>query len=214
MMIQALEVLLSPFGYLKARNPTKVYWDWVIPLVAAMLIAAIFINPWLRITIFGDKGVVNAANELIQVLVGFYIAALAAVASLANPALDRGVVGDPITSQGKSLTRRQFLCIAFSYLSLLSITTYGIGVLSNITSESIRSAFPKELIPYMRAAFGFIYGFAATQLACITSVTLYYLGDRIHKADLIPNPTVFNEIDRAASNEGPHVRTTKTDASA
>ncbi|MBB3761413.1 hypothetical protein VDG05_22015 [Xanthomonas campestris pv. raphani] len=213
MIGEALKVLLSPLGYLKAKNPTKIYWDWIIPLIAATVASAIFINPWLRITVFGDKGVVNGVNELIQVLVGFYIAALAAVASLANPALDRGVAGEPIKSDGKDLTRRQFLCIAFSYLSLLSISIYGLGVLSNIISEPIRSALPAGWILYTRGVFGLIYGFTTTQLACITSVTLYYLGERIHTADLVANPMTIVEIDPAANNEGPHVRSARPEAS-
>jgi hypothetical protein len=205
-MIEALRIVLSPLSYLSAKNPTKAYWDYIIPALVGAAVCVLFILPGFKVAIFGEKGVVHGVNELIQVLVGFYIAALAAVASLANPALDRGIDGDPIKLKQAKLTRRQFLCLAFSYLSLLSICIYGAGLLANLTAGTVRASAPPALLPYFRGIFGLMYGFFVAQMACITSVTLYYLGERIHVAQLVANPPEIIQIDPNASNDGPHVR--------
>lgn len=207
MIIEALRVIFSPLGYLKARNATKLYWDWIFPSLIAMATCCLFATPWIHLTIFGEKGVVHGVNELLQVLVGFYIAALAAVASLANPSLDRGISGEPILLGKNTLSRRQFLCLALSYLSLLSIIVYGMGLASELTADTFREAVPAHLHLYFRGIFGVIYGLSVAQLGCITSVTLFYLGERIHVGELTANPTEFIPIDPAANQEGPHFRT-------
>lgn len=202
-IVEALRVVLSPLGYLKARNSTKKYWDFIIPGIIAVATALLFISPWLRITVFGEKGFVHGINELIQILVGFYIAALAAVASLANPTLDQGIAGEAISYNRRNLTRRQFLCLAFSYLSLLTICIYGAGLAANLIAETVRAAISPVFFPYIRGIFGAVYGFAIAQLGLITSVTLYYLGEKIHVSALKANPTVVLPIEGAANQEHP-----------
>lgn len=214
MMIgEALRVVFSPLGYLRARNSTKNYWDFILPGIVAAGTVLLFISPSLRITVFGEKGFVHGVNELIQILVGFYIAALAAVASLANPTLDEGIAGEPIKLDNRALTRRQFLCLAFSYLSLLTIFIYGVGLGSNLVAETVRAATPATVFPYIRGAFGALYGFAIAQLALITSVTLYYLGEKIHVSGLKANPTIVVPIEEAANQDQSNIRGRETDSS-
>lgn len=202
-IVEALRVVLSPLGYLRARNSTKKYWDFIIPGLVAVATALLFVSPWLRITVFGEKGFVHGINELIQILVGFYIAALAAVASLANPTLDQGIAGEAIRFNNRDLTRRQFLCLAFSYLSLLTICIYGVGLAANLVAETIRAAISPAFFPFIRGTFGALYGFAIAQLGLITSVTLYYLGEKIHVSGLKANPTIVLPIEGAANQEQP-----------
>src|SRR5258706_8987546 len=78
---------------------------------------------------------VPAFTDLLQVLTGFYIASLAAVATFNKPGLDDPMAGDPPTLREdycaittvKPLTRRRFLCLLFGYLSWLSLFLYFIG---------------------------------------------------------------------------------------
>ncbi len=69
-------------------------------------------------------------NGLLQVLIGFFVASLAAVATFQRPGMDENMRGKAPTLQGKGVTRRQYLCYMFGYLAFMSIAVYfGSGVL-------------------------------------------------------------------------------------
>lgn len=194
-MISTLGTLLSPLKYLRARNGHKFAWDWTIPAIVAVLgTVCLFVLPE-PIAILGDKGFVYWVNELLKLLVGFYIASLAAVASFDRASLDQMIEGEGVMLKvlrngeyvDRPLTRRAFISLMFGYLSLLAIALYCTGLLVSLLGGNIRLISPNALM-YLRAAFVLIYGFFFAQMLSITLAALFYLSDRIHRQTPTPLP--------------------------
>lgn len=194
-MIETLSTLFSPLRYLKAKNDHKFAWDWTVPTVVAVLtVIFLYLLPK-PVAILGDRGLIYWVNELLQILVGFYIASLAAVASFDRPSLDQPIEGDGVKLKvwragdliERSLSRRAFISLMFGYLSLLSMALYCAGVLVSLLEENIRLINPLTL-SYVRAVFVFIYSFFFAQMLSITLVSLFYLSDRIHRQTPSPLP--------------------------
>ncbi|MDY4296846.1 MULTISPECIES: hypothetical protein [unclassified Xanthomonas] len=124
---------------------------------------------------------------MLQVLVGFYIAALAAVASLHSRALDQKIKADPVylvvAGEDKKLSRRQFLSLMFGYLSFLSIMLYSSGLLGQILAPNFKGWVSEGVLQWVRMGFIFCYVFLLMQMVFVTLVTLYYLSDRMHWQD-------------------------------
>lgn len=193
-MDKLLDKLLSPLSYLRVRHPQKRGFDLWGPLAITaglVVLAAILPGP---VRFVAEKGVVEQVNELLQVLVGFYIAALAAVATYTHPSLNQKFAGAPAIlphrkkqGEDKELTRRQFLSMMFAYLALLSLVLYFSGILLSIFA-SLLTHIPSVLgRSIARSSVMIVYTFGCAQLVVITLLGLYYLGDRLHRA----NPTLI-----------------------
>src|SRR5579859_4846912 len=121
--------LASPLNYLRIEHKSKRKYDLYIPLFVAILIGVLISESPLKINIFGSRGLIEGVDSLLQTLVGFYIASLAAIATFNKASLDFEMPGDPpklrVTQHGHSakepLTRRRFLCFMFGYLAFLCI---------------------------------------------------------------------------------------------
>jgi hypothetical protein len=193
---EALRILAAPLVYLRARSEIKACWDFAIPLMTGAVAAWAYLLLPAGISLIGSKGIVPAVNSLLQILVGFYIAALAAVASLNSVALDQATIGDPVKLRKVMqdgveevvLNRRRLLSLMFSYLSFAAMFLYSSGVFAVIAADNLREIFPPVLLESMKVAFVSGYFSVLAQLACITTVTLYYLGDRMHRCDPVALP--------------------------
>lgn len=194
-MIRTLPTLLTPLNYLRAKNAHKFAWDWTIPAIVAILgVACLLLLPR-PIVVLGDRGLIYWVNELLQVLIGFYIAALAAIASFDRTSLDQQIEGEGVTLKvirdggpiDRSLTRRAFLSLMFGYLALVAITLYCTGLVVSLLDTNIKLIQPGVLF-YLRLLFVFCYGFLFAQMLSITLVALFYLSDRIHRQTPTPLP--------------------------
>ncbi|ALT79063.1 hypothetical protein AT984_19585 [Paucibacter sp. KCTC 42545] len=147
-----------------------------------------------RVDLFGASGVINKVLGFIQSLPGFYLAALAAVATFNNPDMDRLMPGTPPTARilynGKlitvELTRRRMLCIMFAYLTVLSFVLTMSSIAAMTFAEDIKAAIQENsplLIRWIKAAFTSIYFGALFQMLTITMWGLFYLGERMHTPD-------------------------------
>ena len=126
-----LSQIIRPLAYLRIKHVSKVplFVNWIVPAVlsAALLIASLFLPS--GIAVFGDSGAVSRTLGFLQSLPGFYIAALAAVATFGNPDMLKLMPGTPPTMSVLyndrptivQLTRRRFLSSMFAYLTALSI---------------------------------------------------------------------------------------------
>jgi hypothetical protein len=186
-------VLLRPFAYLSithgsSRLPNL---NWGLPLLlsAALVAAVAWIAP--SMNVFHSGGVIDKLVGFIQTLPGFYLAALAAVATFGREGLDQLMPGTPprvrILYQGSSreveLTRRRMLTMMFSYLTALSIalTVAGIGGLA--VADHVAALLPTKVVPFVRVAAAFAFLVFTVQMVVITMWGLYYLGERMHTPD-------------------------------
>lgn len=191
-----MRVVLKPLAYLTISSDAhhKKQMDFYLPIACSSVVSGILFILYINfnINIFESHNeLLSSIIGLIQTLPGFYIAALAAVASFNNLALDNQMTSPAMTiNHGTSfpvdkLSRRRFLCYMLSYLAFISI----IACLSIILVEFLYSFsvvnFPSWLINMGYAVSCLIIFFMIVQILILTFVCLWYLGERIHFNDPI-----------------------------
>lgn len=185
--------LFRPFSYLGIAYPRKWRLDWLIPLLLSIVSAGALailatVAPF---SILGDTGLLAKLVSLLQTLPGFYIAALAAIATFNRIDIDRPMPAPSpqinIVVRGKKvpidLTRRRFLCVLLAFLTAESLLL----LVSAVFSQTIAPAF-RVLVPekwHFACLYGalFVYLILFWQMMVVTFVGLFYLGDRIHQPD-------------------------------
>jgi len=121
--------LLSPLSYLRIQHDLKFKYDWLIPGALTIVTMASLGSIGYQIPILGPDGIISSFANLSHVLVGFFIAALTAVATFPKRSLDQLMSSPAPTLKGlykgkainRQLTRRRFLCFLFGYLAWLSL---------------------------------------------------------------------------------------------
>ncbi|WP_025123875.1 MULTISPECIES: hypothetical protein [unclassified Serratia (in: enterobacteria)] len=188
--------LLAPLGYLKIRHDEKWKYDFGYPVLGALMLTICYGVMSVPFSILGKGGLVPQVNGLLQVLIGFYIAALAAVATFSNPAIDELMAGTPPTIKEQyrenwlvvPLKRRRFLCYLFGYLALLSFSVFGFGLAVSLFTDSVINFIILHSSPVVlkcfKVMFLFIYSTVLLNLVTTTLLGLYYLSIRIHQPNL------------------------------
>ena len=187
--------LLRPFSFLTISHPTKkpLIISWAIPaLISALLVgASVLINH--KIDVFGSNGLMTRMLGFIQSLPGFYIAALAAIATFNNRDMLKLMPGVPPVGtvdyngfpERVPMTRRRFLSSMFAYLTALSIvlTLLAVGMLT--ISEPIKATVPVAYHPFVKGAVAYCFLLFACQMVTVTFWGLYYLGDKLHTPETL-----------------------------
>lgn len=190
LIVSALRHLVVPIDYLRIRHPQKWVYDFLIPLVATIILWGLLWSLPLPIDFVGNGGLIDIFTGLLQILIGFYIAAAAAIATFDRQAMDQPMEGIApelkIRVRGQTvterLTRRRFLSFLFGYLSLLSFILYLLGAFVDLLEPNIVALVPHGIIQLVRWTSLFIYLFFACNLVVTTLLGLYYMTERIHRA--------------------------------
>lgn len=205
--------LIQPLDYLKIKHPEKLVFDWLLPLFCGLLLSSAWFVDGFREVFFRTDGFASQIQSLLTILAGFFIAALAAVATFEGHGMDKPMPGKVSvtlwsrrTLKHEPLSRRRFLCLLFSYLAFLSLALYFalmlIGTFSGVVVYVFDNAAMK-IGSYICAIGKWLiwatYCLALCQLFINTLLGLYYLGDRIHRDDgesVIgnPNPTSKGQV--------------------
>lgn len=178
--------------YLKIKHSQKSRYDFFIPtIVAASGTIFLIILPH-PVPFFGERGVISVITGILQMLTGFYIVSLAAVATFQKRGMDEKMPGPSIelevTTKGQKkkieeLTRRRFLCLLFGYLALLSFFLYFLGAAANLLAENAKYIIPENYHAFVRWGFAGVYLFLTANLFTTTLHGLYYMVERIHRPD-------------------------------
>lgn len=187
-------VILRPFSFLTIKHPTYIFPIilWVIPISLAILfsLSLYFIDK--NINIWGSAGIIEKLYSFIQNLPGFYIAALAAVATFGNRSLDKIMSGTPPTLsipfnggwiENEPLNRRLFLTSLFSYLTTLSIIITIAGILSIILAPSIKNLIPFTILIHLKYLAFLFFSTFIFQLFFVSLWGIAYLGEKMHISD-------------------------------
>jgi len=188
-----LSQLSRPFAYLAISHPEKGWVDFILPSFLAVLgtVATFFLEG--KVNFFGSGGVVASILGFVQNLPGFYIAALAAIATFGRADIDQEMPGDPPpmlktrTVNGVAntmrLTRRRFLCLLFAFLTVecVLLTFFSIGL--NSLAPVVQGLRDESWFVGARLAAAFVYWFLVAQMLIATLWGIYYLGERIHLSD-------------------------------
>ncbi|TXL12353.1 hypothetical protein BMR05_15660, partial [Methylococcaceae bacterium HT4] len=123
--------LLRPLSYLSIEHQLKWKVDWIYPLLLAIVstILIFWLKQFGQVSLYSNSGIITKILGFVQVLPGFYIAALAAIATFNKTDIDKTMPAPApkidILVQGKSvaikLTRRRFLCSMFAFLTAESL---------------------------------------------------------------------------------------------
>ena len=175
--------LFSPLNYWRIYHKEKVIFDIVLPVVcaASFLILNYTIFPH-KISILGSKGIVDLINGILQILSGFYIASLAAIATASLPRLDEPMKGATplyIGKKQKIVTRRVFLTHLFGYLSFMSLLVYFTGGIVKVAAPNLQPIFNCFIL---KVALSSIYLFFIFNFAFVTILGLFFMiEDNINK---------------------------------
>lgn len=191
--------LCAPLRYLTITQghgllTSKLTYDFVLPIVVGVLAALAEWKLSVSLGFFSDKGMVTDILSLLNLLIAFFIAALAAVATFQRPGLDDAMKGEPAILRRRNkrgvrvehvLTHRQFVCYLFGFLSFTSLMMLiGLYVLRMFRSDLAQLLedhlkFAALLKPF--AAFAFF--FVLSQLTVTMLLGVYFLCDRLQFLD-------------------------------
>ena len=183
--------IFTVLSFLRLRSDDICWYQWIYPTIVFIFVFVgfyyLFAGAWLS---YDVKKLIADINSLMGILVGFYIAALAAVSSFKNENLDQFMKGRAAKLKTvrkgqeitETLTRRRFLTILFGYCAILSILIYIIGVLSiRVNINSIGVTWVDDLLAFVGICGWAIYIWMLSSLLIVTLLGLHYLVERMHR---------------------------------
>lgn len=195
-----MRFLFFPLRYLKLlREDGKLLLWRDLPVFAILL--ALILLPFTLIhgaDFFGKEGFVDRFGALASTLTGFYVAALvlAATFTTENGDLDKPIEVGPVSlldqedHTARKLSRREYVCIMFGYLSFISFALSVLSVIFVIVSGPLSVELPASLdligaagktISKMISYAGMtLFAGLASHLMITTCYGLYYLVDRLY----------------------------------
>lgn len=202
-----MNVFSYPVRYVFLRDEDKIPL-FLRDLVSTIVLSALISIPFILsgANYFGDRGFLDRFGSFCAVLTGFYIAALVGVATL-SPSV--GDVDIPIKEgkilfrqkdgDEKELTRREYVCAIFGYLSFLSLVLSLISIAFIVIAPSLAAYLPiifeRVGIPSYLATYGIpavviiFMAILISQMVITTFHGLYYFIDRLYykEAVLLPD---------------------------
>jgi hypothetical protein len=185
--------LLKPFAFLGIRHPTRapIFVCWVLPFFVSILFSLAALALGLNVDVFGANGMISRVLGFVQNLPGFYVAALAAIATFSNEDMNKYMPGVPPTMKvlhnGKpttvGLTRRRFLSSMFAYLTALCICLTLASIAALAVADPLKQLLAVNTYLPIKVLFSLIFLTFLLQMICVTMWGLFYLGERIHTPD-------------------------------
>lgn len=193
--------LFYPLRYFRLVNDEKRHLDLWPTLLLAILIALPFILLG-DVPFFHKDGFLDKLLILTAPLTGFYVAALVAAATFVHPDLDKVFKAGPVAlvmrdQDGRKimehLTRREFVCTIFGYLSfssfVLSLLAAFVVPLADFNHAAV-ARWP--IIGWLARGIHFevfrdvvilFFTLAIAHLIVATTLGIYYLMDRLYRRD-------------------------------
>lgn len=182
--------IFTSLSFLRLKSPDIVWYQWRYPLILCVIAQITYWGLPEKPNILGIGGIVASVNGLLNMLIGFYIAALAAVASFPSKTLDAIMKGRPPKllqirggeEQEETLTRRRFLCTLFGYCAFVSICIYCMGIITGFLWPSLLlSKIFVDLQVLIKFVWLTFYFCSLSSLFTATLLGLHYLIERIHR---------------------------------
>lgn len=183
--------LAKPLGYLFIKHPYKWIVDWLYPAILCTIFMIAICNLSTIDVFFRSSGILSLILGFVQSLPGFYIAALAAIATFGRLDID-DILPEPTpkvvvklrgTDNIISLTRRRFLAMLFAFLTAESVILTVLAIVLIPLSSDIQSL---NLVfegsgKWIAVALSFIYMIGFFQMVLATFWGLYYLGYKLQE---------------------------------
>ncbi|CRM13219.1 hypothetical protein [Pseudomonas sp. 58 R 12] len=186
-----LNQMLQPLSYLAIRHPQKWKVDWLFPVMIALVCTICSIGEGWVSDIYRAGGPISMLLGFFSSLPGFYIAALAAIATFGRNDIDN-ILPEPtptvkLVTRGENvlvkLTRRRFLAMLFAFLTCESIALvlYSVLFLSYGTAIADVELWDGSGSKVIIIIMTFVYFTLLMQMLAATFWGLYYLGFKLHE---------------------------------
>ncbi|MGZ2381191.1 hypothetical protein ACVIDN_002554 [Rhizobium brockwellii] len=184
------------WAYRRISHSMMWRYIWGAPLVLTGVILCVYVVLPVKPRLGGDTGLLKSLSQILALLPGFFISALAAVATFNRPEMDetmpapapkvkiahRGILIDI------ELTRRMFLSYLFSYLSILSVALFIVVVVSPYLDPSLRHVLSwgdwyitgDQTYFFLKYSFICVISYFFSSLLFTTLHGVYFLCERIH----------------------------------
>lgn len=173
------------------KHEAKNKYDYFIPVILTIFTATPLALLYLKggVDFYSKSGLLKDFVSFLSILPGFFIAALAAIATFQKNDIDELMpVSAKLSIRMKDgrdvdvdLTRRRFLCSLFSFLAAQSLMICIISLMVIHSSDYLSASISQALISKSVGILGLlIFLFSFWQLMSSTAIGLYYLGDRLH----------------------------------
>ena len=185
------------WNYRRIKHPSMAWYIWRIPGAAASLTAVTYILLPERPGVASPDGLISGVSQIMTILPGFFIAALAAVATFNREEMDDPMPAPTPTTtifrQGEwievVLTRRLFLTYLFSYLSILSLGTSIVCLALKLAHPSAVYLFKNIYDPSWRSwlkdisefSLALILFYICASILVTTLHGIYFLTERMHQ---------------------------------
>ena len=187
--------LCRPLAFVRIKHRHMAIYTRLLPMGFAGMGILVFCLLPIRPQLFGANGLVATILSVMGNLPGFFIAALAAVATFNRDSMDHELPDDAapklwmmngLQGEDVKLTRRVFLCHVFAYLSTLSFAIIVLCISGNAIAPSVISA----LSSYGCSAYAFVsikYLYLSILTTFLSSLMItslygmYYLVERMHQ---------------------------------
>lgn len=186
--------LTRGFAYLRIQHRKMYIYIFVLPLIFALMVLLTYFLLSVTPRLAGEGGILKDVLTMLGILPGFYIAALAAIATFSSPSMD-AVLPRPapilkVLIRGEwepmELSKRQFLSYLFSYLVVLSLTLSGTVIAVIAISPSIPmllSGIPAEYLGNAKGVLAFVFlapfSFALGSILVTTLHGIYLMTERL-----------------------------------
>ncbi len=184
------------WAYRRISHPMMWRYIWGAPLMLTAIVLLVYVILPVKPRLGGEAGLLRSLSQILALLPGFFISALAAIATFNRPEMDE-TMPEPapkvkIAHRGEmldiDLTRRMFLSYLFSYLSILSVILFVVVIVVPYADPSLRQFFSwtgeyiNGTTVYISLKYAFIsavaYFFSSLLISTLHGV--YFLCERIH----------------------------------
>lgn len=183
------------WAYRRIKDPMMRHYLWTAPLaLCGIAIAAYALLP-IKPNLSGQGGLLTSASQVLALVPGFFITALAAVATFNRSEMDETMPDPSPTSKifhrGKMveihLTRRMFLSYLFSYLSVLAVILFATSAVAPLAYPSFALLSTVDLpffdgeavLLILKYGFMIIFSYFIFSLFISTLHGIYFLCERI-----------------------------------
>jgi hypothetical protein len=186
--------IFVPLRYLWIDHPEKRKFDVYLPLAIGACFSLALFSDNFRHDALGSLDIIGKISSFLGVLTGFFIAALAAVATFGKAEMDDPMPGDPplrlehrrnAETFFENLTRRRFLSLLFGYMSFMSLTLYVVGYVYLVLDKYLIATTFIDARPIIFSIFWIVYSICIANILSNTYLGLFYLCDRIHRPNSV-----------------------------
>lgn len=182
--------VLVPLRYLLIDHPEKWKFDLLLPACFALVFCLPLLSAEFRAGAVDSFDVLGKISNFLGVLVGFFIAALAAVATFGKREMDDPMPGEVrlehrvnAETYFEELSRRRFLSFLFGYLAFSALALFLVSYIYLVADRYFFVGSLKCWREYVFSGFWIVFMFALSNLLSNTLLGLFYLTDRIHRAN-------------------------------